>query len=311
MQVFNEYHSVDKACKKVIFTLIPEAYFRSLKNKYTKYANVNCLDILSPVWTTYGKLQDLEVQENDVRMKQPISAETLFDEFVEQIEIAVDAVSTQVTYTRQQIVSIAFTMVENSGIYYNGVKEWRQKDRADKTWEDFKKFFAREFREIRVQPWTSASEGYGMSSMRVGHGNAEEVEMQQQQAEALANLATATTADRQAVAELSISNATLTHEFRAATATIATMQQRLASCACAPTPRTGGKGQQRQPENQQGQHNPSRDFMPLYLDRYCWSLGYHVSRGHNGASCYNTLTGHHSASTRADPVGGSTRNKPE
>ena len=83
MRVFNEYHSVKKACKKVLFTLILEACFRSFKNKYTRYANVKCLDILSHLWTTYGVLQDCEVQENDVRMKQPISAETLFEEFVE------------------------------------------------------------------------------------------------------------------------------------------------------------------------------------------------------------------------------------
>ena len=58
-------------------------------------------------------------------MKQPITAETLFEEFVQQIETAVDAVATQVPYTRHQIGSISFTMVENSGIYYDGVKEWR------------------------------------------------------------------------------------------------------------------------------------------------------------------------------------------
>ena len=162
MRVFNDYHSVDKACKKVIFTQIPEAYFRSFKNKYTGYANVKCLDILSHLWNMYGVLQDCEVQENDVRMKKPISAETLFEEFVVQIETEVDAVATQVPYTRQQIVSIAFTMVENSGIYYDGIKEWRQKDTAENLWEAFKTFFAREFREIRVQPRTSASEGYGM-----------------------------------------------------------------------------------------------------------------------------------------------------
>ena len=98
-------------------------------------------------------------------------------------------------------MSIAFTMAENTRIYYDGVKEWRQKDTADKTWEAFKTFFAREFREIRVQPRTSASEGYGTNSMRGGHANAaERDEMQQQQAEALANLAIETASDRQAVA---------------------------------------------------------------------------------------------------------------
>ena len=141
--------------------------------------------------------------------------------------------------------------------------------------------------------------------MRGGHANVAEFERQQQQAEALAILATATAADRQAVAELSISNATLTHELRTATATITTLQQRLERCECAPTPRTGKKGQK------QHQQNPSRDFTPLGPDGYCCSHGYNVSRGHKGASCYNTLPGHQSAATRADPMGGITKNKPE
>ena len=101
-------------------------------------------------------------------------------------------------------MSIAFTIVETARIYYDGVKEGRRKDTSDKTWEAFKKFFAREFREIKIQPRTSASEEYVTTNMRGGHANAAEFERQQQQAEVLANLATAAAADRQAVAELSI-----------------------------------------------------------------------------------------------------------
>ena len=148
--------------------------------------------------------------------------------------------------------------------------------------------------------------------MRGGHANAaERDEMQQQQTEALANLATSMAVDIQAVAHLSISNATLTHELRTEIATIAMLQQGLASCACAPTPQAGTKVQKRRPENQQLQHNQSRDFTPLDPDGYCWSHGYHVSKGHNGALCYNILPGNQSAATRADPMGGSTKHKPE
>ena len=42
---------------------------------------------------------DYSVQENYEMMKQPITAETLFEDFVEQIEVLVDAVATQVPYT--------------------------------------------------------------------------------------------------------------------------------------------------------------------------------------------------------------------
>ena len=86
-RVFNKYHSVDGACKKVLCTLIPEAYFRSFKNKYTSYANVQCLEILSHLWSTYRVLQDYEMQENDVKMKKFISAETLFEDFVEKLRL--------------------------------------------------------------------------------------------------------------------------------------------------------------------------------------------------------------------------------
>ena len=53
-------------------------------------------------------------------MKKTISAENLFEDFVEQIKTAGYEVATQVPYTRQQIVSIAFIIVENSSIYYDG-----------------------------------------------------------------------------------------------------------------------------------------------------------------------------------------------
>ena len=56
LRVFNKYHSLDKACKKVHFTLVPEVYFQSFKNNYTGYPNVTCLDILTQLWTTYGVL---------------------------------------------------------------------------------------------------------------------------------------------------------------------------------------------------------------------------------------------------------------
>ena len=186
-----------------------------------------------------------------------------------------------------------------------------RKDTAEKMWEAFKTFFAREFQEIRVQPRTSASKGYGANCMRGGHANtAERDDMQQHQAEALANLAIATAADRQAVTSLSSSNATLTQELRTATSTIATLQQRLDSCSCVTTPQTGARGQQRRQASQQRQNNPGRDTTSLDPNGYCWSHGYRISMVHNGASCYYTLPGHQRTATRADPIGGSTKNKP-
>ena len=93
-------------------------------------------------------------------MKQSITAETLFEESIEQKEVLEDAVATQVPYMPEQIVSIAFTLVEKSGLYYDVAKEWRRKLSIDKIWENFKDFFAQEFHKVRVIPRTAQAAGY-------------------------------------------------------------------------------------------------------------------------------------------------------
>ena len=55
-------------------------------------------------------------------MKQSITAETLFEESIEQKEVLEDAVATQVPYTPEKNVSIAFALIYKSGLYYDGAK---------------------------------------------------------------------------------------------------------------------------------------------------------------------------------------------
>ena len=102
--------------------LIPKVCYRSFKKKYTSFATVSCLTISTHLWKICGTLQKYEVQENDEMMKQQITSETIFKDFVEQIEFLLDAVVTQIPYTPQQIVSIVFTLVEKLGLYYDGNK---------------------------------------------------------------------------------------------------------------------------------------------------------------------------------------------
>ena len=77
----------------------------------------------------------------------------------------------------------------------------------DKTWANFKKFFAREFREGQQVSRSSQAGGYANVCAPVGQANAAVQEkMQQNHTQALANLATATAADRQAVTMLTSTN---------------------------------------------------------------------------------------------------------
>ena len=91
--VFNEYHSVDRACKKVLCKVIPEAYLRSFKNKYTGYATLQCLKNSVTLMEYVRGITRLQSARKLCKDEKVISSETLFEEFVEQIETAVNCSS--------------------------------------------------------------------------------------------------------------------------------------------------------------------------------------------------------------------------
>ena len=84
--MFNEYHAVNRACKKVITKLIPEKFYKSLSGRIIGFTKVTSLGILTRLITEYAELEEEDVQDIDRKMKEPISGETLFEDFVKKIE---------------------------------------------------------------------------------------------------------------------------------------------------------------------------------------------------------------------------------
>ena len=50
-------------------------------------------------------------------MKEPISGKTIFEEFIEQIELNQESVAVQNLYTHAHIVSLAHKNIEKCGLY--------------------------------------------------------------------------------------------------------------------------------------------------------------------------------------------------
>ena len=66
VRLFNEYHTVDLACKKIISKLIPEKFYKSLTSRIVGFTKVTSLDILTHLITEYAELEEEEeVQEID------------------------------------------------------------------------------------------------------------------------------------------------------------------------------------------------------------------------------------------------------
>ena len=124
--LFNEYHAVNWACKKVTDQFILEKYHKSLSIQIVGFAKVISLQILTHLITEYAELEDNNIQEIDWKMKDSISGETIFEEFTGKIDWNQEAFAVQNLCTLAQIVSMAYKTSKNAGyikmIFRNGTK---------------------------------------------------------------------------------------------------------------------------------------------------------------------------------------------
>ena len=108
----------------------------------------------------YTELEEEDIQEIDRKIKEPFSRETLFVEFVEQIEWNQEAVAVQNLYSPVNIISMAYANIDKCGLYQDNFRNWLRKTRSNKTWGNFKTHFDRAFKEIRRSSRNSSTKGY-------------------------------------------------------------------------------------------------------------------------------------------------------
>ena len=130
--------------------MIPKKVYRSLLRRIIGFTKVTSLKILTHLITEYAELEEEDVQDMDRKMKEPISGENLFEEFVKKIQWNQEAVARQNPYSPAHIVSMAYANIEKCGLYQDNFREWSRKIRLDKTWSNFKDHFARAFKETQI-----------------------------------------------------------------------------------------------------------------------------------------------------------------
>ena len=212
----------------MILVLIPKRVYRTLKNRYTQFANVTPLTILSHLLMEYGQLSDQAVQDNDVQMKKDINRETNFEDLVLQIKDAVDNVTAQNPCTDQQLVSIAFTIVERCGFYPENFRNWKRHAVDTKTWPNFKSHFSQAFKEVREAAATVKTGGYtNMCRREVAELAVAQEVANNETHQALANFVSAASADRTTITSLTKTIADLSTELSKANAAIVALTKEM------------------------------------------------------------------------------------
>ena len=172
VHLFNKYHAVDCECKNVISKLILENFYKSLSICIIGFAKVTRLEIMTHLISEHAELEEEDIQEIYRKIKEPISVETLFEEFVEQIEWNQEAVAVQNPNYPARIFSMAYTNIDKCGLYQDNCRDWSRKTRSGKTLGNFKSHFAQAFKGTRRSSRTSRTEGY-VAHMHYAQSNAE------------------------------------------------------------------------------------------------------------------------------------------
>eukprot|EP00957_Ditylum_brightwellii_P157426 11981296-Ditylum_brightwellii.AAC.1 len=123
-------------------------------------------------------------------MDQPI------DIYITKIDDSVHyAADGKTPYTAQQIVAAAENAVRKTSIYKEPLQVWREKPMADKTWANFKTFFADEYHLLREdEDDTQQGSGYHQANAMIVVTTA------------LEHLAMAATVDKRTMEELATTN---------------------------------------------------------------------------------------------------------
>jgi hypothetical protein len=170
--------------KKQLTDAIELVYLQSQHDQHVGFANRSLGELFTYLFQAYGMLTPQTLVDNQTSMQQPWDTNTPFETLIKQIEdamVVADAAAPQ-AYTDTQVLTLSYTLVYNTGLYFNECKTWNAKDAANKTWDNFKTFFLHTQAELRLQQQaTSACAGF--SNYVNNHEN--------ETSDALANLATA------------------------------------------------------------------------------------------------------------------------
>ena len=294
LRVWREYINVDAALKQQLIKAVNPLYLRTLQHRHTGFSNSTTRNLIEHLMQSYGNITPNDLSHNDTVFRKPYDPNQPIETFYSQIEDAMDyADAGRSAYTAAQVVTNAYSLISNTGMFPESCREWRRKLEADKTWACFKVHFTEAHQDWRLTQGTTQTAGY------YGANNAMD-SFVNDTADAFANLATATASDRQMLSDLTASNKALTELIARKDTEIGNLKKKING-------RTGTGNANRNPNNN---HN-NRDSTKRRYDNtnYCWTHGYDIHNTHTSQSCNFPRDGHQRDATRTNTKGGSTDNK--
>ncbi len=306
-RIYDNHQNMDDALKAQVIDTINDTYLCELRNKYTGYLGVSTRDLFDHLLDRYGKITPADIENCKRRMNDALDSTQPIDVYFQKVDDCVQyAADGQVAFTPDQILQTAYHAISTSGHYNEACKEWRKKTVLDKTWQNFKRFFAAEYHDLKEQQKVNNSQN-NFHGANAAHDITT----------VLDNLALAATTDCEIVAQLTQSNQQLTATKKLLTEQLQqalNINTKLVHKLNLNPPPSDNPPKTRTPPSRlprdKTPFNHAEWLASLDPTGYCWTHGYRVIRGHDSSNCKGKEDRHKDTATRNNPQGGSTKWKP-
>ena len=121
---------------------VEDIYVQALRDRHVGYMNQSIHNLLTHLFENYGNITQLELEDNDTKMRALWDPNSPYDCLIQQLEDGQDyADDGGQPYTADQLLRIAYTLVFKTGLYFEDCKAWNAKPNNEKTWTTFKTHF--------------------------------------------------------------------------------------------------------------------------------------------------------------------------
>jgi hypothetical protein len=122
------------------------------------------------LFPTYGNITAVDLEHNFEQMRKAWDPHQPVENLFKQIQDCADfseAGGVEIGHTQQ--INVGYAKIFPTGNFTSACRRWNEKERADKTWANFKAHFAAAHRQHKqIQGESAATSGYHAANAAVG-----------------------------------------------------------------------------------------------------------------------------------------------
>ena len=134
---------MEKQVLKQITKAVPEIYLKGFRDPNTKAINIPVRDLLHNLITTYGTVEDDELQRvhDDLKTKTFDISQPFVAMYNEVEDLKALSIAANNEYTETQLVNLGVRLIRNMGEFERALENWLATPAANRTWIAFKAHF--------------------------------------------------------------------------------------------------------------------------------------------------------------------------